>query len=121
MEQWELANMELKRLLKNKKNMGLIVGAVVILSTLLWLMFCGGNDANRVLWIPRGFVHLNSNLKHGVTVMPFETHIWFIDSEGNDIFHTDFKNMSFIVRYNRPFHQLNKTQQMPINRIWRIK
>lgn len=78
--------------------------AIVIILALIWFVFYGRNDANMVLRVPAGFVHLQSNLKNGLNVMPFETQIAFLDADGVGIYQTGFKNSDFIVKYNGEYY-----------------
>jgi len=78
--------------------------AIIIILALTWFMFYGRNDANMVLKIPSGFVNLQSNLKNGLSVMPFETQIAFLDADGVGIYQTDFKNSDFIVKYKGEYY-----------------
>lgn len=81
-----------------------VIIAIVITLALTWFMFYGRNDANMVLKIPSGFVHLQSNLKNGLSVMPFETQIAFLDADGVGIYQTGFKNSDFIVKYKGEYY-----------------
>lgn len=81
-----------------------VVIAIIIILALTWFMFYGRNDANMVLKIPSGFVNLQSSLTNGLSVMPFETQIAFLDADGVSIYQTDFKNSNFIVKYKGEYY-----------------
>jgi len=81
-----------------------VVVAIIIIAVITWFVFYGGNDSNMVLKIPSGFVHLHSNLRNGLNIMPFETQITFLDADGVGIYQTGFKNSEFIVKYKGEYY-----------------
>lgn len=81
-----------------------VVIALIIMLALTWFMFFGRNDANMVLKIPSGFVELQSNLKNGLSILPFETQIAFLDADEVGIYQTSFKNSDFIVKYKGEYY-----------------
>lgn len=87
--------------------------AIIIILALTWFVFYGRNDANMVLKVPSGFVPLQSNLENGLSVMPFETQIAFLDAEGVGIYQTDFKNSDFIVKYKGEYY-VNKEKLLEL-------
>ena len=88
-----------------KKILPLLVAiATTFALALTWFMFYGRNDANTVLRIPPGFVHLNDNLNNGMSVMGFETQVAFLDADGVGIYSTSFKNSDFIVKYKGEYY-----------------
>lgn len=88
-----------------KKILLLLIGiAVTTILALMWFMNYGRNDANMVFKIPSGFVHLQTNLKNGLTYTGFETQIVFLDADGVGIYQTDFKNSEFIVKYKGEYY-----------------
>ena len=87
-----------------KKKVIVLLLILAVISASLYMISQGRNDAKMVLKIPFGFVHLQDNLGNGLTVMPFETQISFLDSDGVGIYSTGFKNSDFIVKYKGEYY-----------------
>ena len=98
-----------------KKIMLIIISILAILAVAIVVLYLNSDeyriktafDARVVKKIPIGFVHLpreEDAWGNGMRYVPFESYIFFVDADGNNIYQTSYRNSDFIVKYNNEYY-----------------
>ena len=98
-----------------RKIMLIIISILVLIAVAMLILYLNSDeyrikttfDARVVRKIPLGFVHLSREEDawgNGMHYIPFESFIFFVDADGNNLYQTSYRNKDFIVKYNNEYY-----------------